>query len=77
MGVSFADYVRIINDLSVYSEDIRKAEACGDPAGLQLAAVMSDRHSVIMQVEWPNRCQSTDEDGVAETGNGDGATAGR
>jgi len=40
----------------------------------------NERHTcLIMQVKWPNRCQSANEhrDGVAETGNGDAATAER
>jgi len=42
------------------------------PAGLQLAEVMSDRLvHVIMQVEWPDGCQTADEDGDAEAGDGD------
>jgi len=45
MGVSFADYVRIRNDLRGEIQDILK-EAGENPAGLQLAAVMSDRHTL-------------------------------
>jgi len=45
MGVSFADYVRIRNDLRGEIYDILK-EAGETPAGLQLAAVMSDRHTL-------------------------------